>query len=306
MTFSDIKGQVKKQQQIIDALGKMLSSYPDASDWVKELLVNHHRPSKTNQKLQLISKSSSISSNYLSWKPDINRETAKEFIRQVHQRIPSQHWMHRDLNVIYEDKLFDNSPQLIILNDWRESTEIDDNHVIEVRLKVNLPPTERRQQLNTNLMADSVYGIWIPFNWGQGFLKFDNNRANITVELLSAYDKHRKYIHYDGVIIEARRCYKLLKTQERSLPWSQRLFKKKLPEFDQWIKQQRQCELNINDDEIYNEIVESKALQKKIKQALEPSCVRIENQFNTVFHEMLNYPTFKFGSCHLKFPRRDM
>lgn len=100
MTFSDIKYQVKKQQQIIDTLGKMLSSYPDASDWVNELLVNHHRPSKINQKLQLISKSSSISNNYLSWKPDINREAAKDFIRQVHQRIPSQHWMHRDLNVI--------------------------------------------------------------------------------------------------------------------------------------------------------------------------------------------------------------
>src|SRR5699024_8927888 len=167
---------------------------------------NHHRHlhsfptrrssdlSKINQKLQLISKSSSISNNYLSWKPDINREAAKDFIRQVHQRIPSQHWMHRDLNVIYEDRLFDNSPQLIILNDWRESIEINDYHV-EVRLKVNLPPTESHKQLNTSLMADNVYGILIPFNWGQGFLRFSNSRANITVELLSVYDKRHKYIH---------------------------------------------------------------------------------------------------------------
>ena len=304
MTFSDIKYQVKKQQQIIDTLGKMLSSYPDASDWVNELLVNHHRPSKINQKLQLISKSSSISNNYLSWKPDINREAAKDFIRQVHQRIPSQHWMHRDLNVIYEDRLFDNSPQLIILNDWRESIEINDYHV-EVRLKVNLPPTESHKQLNTSLMADNVYGILIPFNWGQGFLRFNNSRANITVELLSVYDKRHKYIHYDGAIIEARRCYKLLKMREQSLPWSQRLFGKKLLEYDQWIKQQRQCEFNINDDEVYNKIIGSKGLQKKIEQALEPTCWKIESQFNIVFHEMLNYPLFKFGSCHLKFPRKD-
>ena len=60
--------------------------------------------------------------------------------------------------------------------------------------------------------------------------------------------------------------------REQSLPWSQRLFRKKLLEYDQWIKQQRQCEFNINDDEVYNKIIGSKGLQKKIEQALEPTC----------------------------------
>lgn len=304
VTFSEITNQVKRQQQIIDTLGKMLGQYPEVNDWVNELLVNHQRSSKVNRNLQIISTSSSIFNNYISWKLDINREVAKEFIKRVHQRLPSEHWMHHDLNVIYDERLFDNSPQLVILNDWRESLEIE-NYRVELRLRINLPPTDAHQQLNTNLMADNVYGIRVPFNWNGSFLKFSNNQANITAELLSAYDTKHDYIHYNGTIMEAKKCYRLLCVRETSMAWSKRLFRTKLPEYDQWIKRQRKCQFNINDNESYKQIIDSKKLQEKVKQLLNPTCRKIEKQFNIVFHEMLNYPAFQFGSCHLKFPRKD-
>ena len=304
MTFEEIKKQVKDQQQTIDTLGKMLARYPNVDDWVYELLVNHPRSAKTQRMLKAIAQANVVFHGSVSWQPDIDKAVAQEFIKEVHRRIPSRSREHQDLSIMCEDNDFNRSPRLILINDWRAKVGIDSLHA-DFRLRVNLPPLSNHHQLNINMMADSVYGIQLPFNWGSGFLKFNNGHVNMTAELLSIYDDEKTYINYDGAIMEAQQCYHLLRVQEDSLPWRKKMFKDKLPDYDSWVSQQRVCKFNVNDDDLYHQVATSQELQERAIEQLIPLNNKIAKQFNIVFHDLLNYPAFDFGAYHLKFPREE-
>lgn len=292
--------KVKQQQSFINDLASVLNKYPTEKDLMQELLINHKRSTKRNEQLARIYLNSMKNKTQQKYIDEINQIVWQQFISQIKQAFPHDDGQHTQLRAFYDPTVIEPLHGITILNDWRTSVILG-NLRIKMRLYVNIPVLTNKKNANFMILGHSNYGIAIPINWGTGFYEFKNLNANVTVEILSAYDKRKQYVYSEGLALEAREAYETAKTNYQDLIWYKKLFKPAPEEYDIWLKKQRKCFDPANDQESYSALKGNKKQQAELRQNITQIVAKVEKQTNYTFHNILNYPEFEFGKYHLKF-----
>lgn len=287
--------QVLKEEQLYASLSlKLLNKFSTIEDWENVLIVNHQRSNKEKNMVKQARKLSVYGRE--DWPSLINQLIIQDLKAKVRNQIQTNNYaIHQSIDIIN-----DNNDSFTITNLWQKSVTINGLKA-RFNLSINFPNSVQSQANTRQVYKDRLIGISLPICWNKDFYQLTNYHSSVTAKLTAIYDPKVSYVFYGGQLANAKQLYARLSAKQNSVPWYQKLFQKKIQDYDEWVKGLVKGNEFINDSAIYDDFQSQKDMQLAALRELQPAITDVQDEFNYVWHDILKYPKLIFGKSHLTF-----
>lgn len=289
--INDLYQQILNQKQYLTALESLLQSYPTKQDLFKLLVVNHESDRHERHLLERFDeaqRSKTLLDNY-------RLKMANSIQSYWNQWLDTNHfgfWVDiADENTL--ELLGTGQLIKVEFNDWQV--------IVHAQLNTSKPMEMSRPDFMPR-------AICLPLAWQGSCECKDVVHARLEWHIFEIYDLSRKYIQFNGKIVDADLAYQEVKERHQSINWLWRwLFKMPSKDecFEQLESQYRFKEFSLydgfKDKSITQKLMQNHQLQKDLLKALNPKAEKMQKQLNDIWHNQLNYPAIEFGQTVLHF-----
>lgn len=286
--------ELAAEQSKISFLRHVFNNFPEQSDWFNACLVNHHPAQWERRQLKKFFQMPDnpyASMIKVGLKKQLNDKYQQAFKNVNYQRFgtsstyitPYKSWVG-----VYGDFIQ-------IDNKWIVNVELNTDQRVQLVIKLNLPRPIKKNYL----FSSDQELICIPIFGCREFYSLSNCYANATVKIRQAQSQSNLLVVYDGQIMTAYEAYRKIQDTYRKQPWY-RKWKIEPPDpFETWYKSARKPQSNYQIDRTLTKMLNTPEGKKKILAKSSPTIKNIEDAFNQLWHEELNYPAIQFGETQI-------